>query len=87
MATALAGREELKLVAAPPSFRRGELNMEIDTLSERSEEEGEEKERKPQRSRRPSGRKRSMSRYSRQDFGFLISILYYKLSNLFCFVC
>ena len=38
--------------------------MDIDTLSERSEEEGDrEQERQPrQRSRRPSGRKRSMSR-------------------------
>ena len=38
--------------------------MDIDTLSERSEEEGDrEEERQPrQRSRRPSGRKRSMSR-------------------------
>ena len=53
-----------KLVSKP-GFKRGELNMEIDTLSERSEEEEEEagRQRKPQRSRRPSGRKRSMSRY------------------------
>ncbi len=53
-----------KLVSKP-GFKRGELNMEIDTLSERSEEEEEEAGRKskPQRSRRPSGRKRSMSRY------------------------
>ena len=38
--------------------------MDIDTLSEWSEEEGDrEEERQPrQRSRRPSGRKRSMSR-------------------------
>jgi len=44
-------------------YRRDELNMEIDTLSERSEEEGDREEQKPrQRSRRPSGRKRSMSR-------------------------
>jgi len=47
----------------PLGYERGELNMEIDTLSERSEEEGEFEEQKPrQRSRRPSGRKRSMSR-------------------------
>ena len=47
----------------PLGFRREELNMDIDTLSERSEEEGEKEEQKPrQRSRRPSGRKRSMSR-------------------------
>ena len=47
----------------PMGFQRAELNMEIDTLSERSEEEGEREEQKPrQRSRRPSGRKRSMSR-------------------------
>jgi len=47
----------------PTEFRREQLNMEIDTLSERSEEEGEREEQKPrQRSRRPSGRKRSMSR-------------------------
>ena len=53
-----------KLVSKP-GFKRGELNMDIDTLSERSEEEEEEAGRKskPQRSRRPSGRKRSMSRY------------------------
>ena len=47
----------------PMGFQREELNMDIDTLSERSEEEGEREEQKPrQRSRRPSGRKRSMSR-------------------------
>ena len=47
----------------PLGYERGELNMEIDTLSERSEEEGEFEEQKPrQRSRRPSGRKRSMTR-------------------------
>ena len=44
-------------------FKRGELNMDIDTLSERSEEESDREQRQPkQRSRRPSGRKRSMSR-------------------------
>ena len=37
--------------------------MEIDTLSERSEEEdGEERQRRPQRGRRLSGKKRSISR-------------------------
>jgi len=47
----------------PMGFQRDKLNMEIDTLSERSEEEGDREEQKPrQRSRRPSGRKRSMSR-------------------------
>ena len=47
----------------PMGYQRAELNMEIDTLSERSEEEGDSEEQKPkQRSRRPSGRKRSMSR-------------------------
>ena len=45
------------------SFKRGELNMDIDTLSERSEEESDREQRQPkQRSRRQSGRKRSMSR-------------------------
>ena len=45
------------------SFKRGELNMDIDTLSERSEEENDREQRQPkQRSRRQSGRKRSMSR-------------------------
>ena len=44
-------------------FKRGELNMDIDTLSERSEDESDREQRQPkQRSRRPSGRKRSMSR-------------------------
>jgi len=47
----------------PMGFQREELNMEIDTLSERSEEESDKEEQKPrQRSRKPSGRKRSMSR-------------------------
>ena len=45
------------------SVRRAELNMDIDTLSERSEDESEREQKQPkQRSRRPSGRKRSMSR-------------------------
>ena len=45
------------------SYKRAELNMDIDTLSEMSEEDSEKEQRKPrQRSRRPSGRKRSMSR-------------------------
>ena len=47
------------------SYKRSELNMDIDTLSERSEEEGEretERQAPRQRSRRHSGRKRSMSR-------------------------
>lgn len=45
-------------------FQRPEMNMEIDTLSERSEEEGEREEvaRPKVRSRRISGRKRSESR-------------------------
>ena len=45
------------------SYKRAELNMDIDTLSEMSEEDSEKEQRNPrQRSRRPSGRKRSMSR-------------------------
>ena len=47
----------------PLGFNRGELNMEIDTLSERSEEEEDREEQKPrQKTCRASGRKRSMSR-------------------------
>lgn len=48
----------------PRGFQRPEMNMEIDTLSERSEEESEKEEasRPRVRSRRPSGKKRSMSR-------------------------
>ena len=39
------------------SYKRAELNMDIDTLSERSEEESDREQRQPrQRSRRPSGR-------------------------------
>ena len=45
------------------SYKRAELNMDIDTLSEMSEEDSEKEQRNPrQRSRSPSGRKRSMSR-------------------------
>jgi len=58
--------DAMKTLNDPPQkFQRGELNMEIDTLSERSEEDTdkEEQNQKPkQRSRRSSGRKRSMSR-------------------------
>jgi len=44
-------------------FRRPEMNMEIDTLSERSEEEGEREEKaRPRVRRMSSGRKRSESR-------------------------
>ena len=43
--------------------RRAPVNMDIDTLSERSEEEGEAgEEREPRRQRRQSGRRRSRSR-------------------------
>ena len=45
------------------SSQRSELNMDIDTLSERSEEEADtEAERRAPRQRRVSGRKRSESR-------------------------
>ena len=53
----------MSLMNTESSSRRAELNMDIDTLSERSEDETEKVERQPvQRSRRTSGRKRSMSR-------------------------
>ena len=43
--------------------RRAPVNMDIDTLSERSEEEGEAgEEREPRRQRKQSGRRRSRSR-------------------------
>ena len=77
----------------PTEFRREQLNMEIDTLSERSEEEGEREEQKPrQRSRRPSGRKRSMSRDRnvaklRYVLGF-ITIMLHKFWNIrYCWRC
>jgi len=46
----------------PTRVQRPEMNMEIDTLSERSEEEGEREEPRPRVRRMSSGRKRSMSR-------------------------
>ena len=53
----------MNLMNHESSYKRGELNMDIDTLSEMSEEDSEKEQRNPrQRSRRPSGRKRSMSR-------------------------
>ena len=54
----------MSLMNTESSTRRAELNMDIDTLSERSEDETEkEKTRQPKsRSRRPSGRVRSRSR-------------------------
>ena len=64
LAAAISAKEAAEVRV--PAFRRGELNMEIDTLSERSEEEdggGEgEKQRRPLRGRRLSGKKRSLSR-------------------------
>jgi hypothetical protein len=62
LAAAISAKEAAE--AGQPSFRRGELNMEIDTLSERSEEEEEQeqRQRRPQRGRRLSGKKRSVSR-------------------------
>jgi len=61
LASALGDRQEVQLVTVP-QYRRSELNMDIDTLSERSEEEDEERQRRPQQPRRQSARKRSMSR-------------------------
>ena len=54
----------MSLMNTESSSRRAELNMDIDTLSERSEDETEADERRQPRtrSRRPSGRVRSMSR-------------------------
>lgn len=54
----------MNLMNTESSTRRAELNMDIDTLSERSEDETEKLETKQpkSRSRRPSGRVRSMSR-------------------------
>ena len=55
----------MSLMNSESSTRRAELNMDIDTLSERSEDESEKTEeaRQPRtRSRRPSGRVRSISR-------------------------
>jgi len=62
LAAAISAKEAAEV--RTPAFRRAELNMEIDTLSERSEEEdgGEERQRRPQRGRRLSGKKRSLSR-------------------------
>ena len=54
----------MSLMNTESSSRRAELNMDIDTLSERSEDETEKEETKQprSRSRRPSGRVRSISR-------------------------
>merc|ERR1719264_2414986 len=52
----------MKVSGPAKVVRRPEMNMEIDTLSERSEEEGEREESRPRVRRMSSGRKRSMSR-------------------------
>jgi hypothetical protein len=63
--------------------------MEIDTLSERSEEEdGEERQRRPQRGRRLSGKKRSISRshmYSTLKDDILKEVLFFISNNDFLY--
>ena len=63
LAAAITAKEAAEVVRTPAT-RRADLNMEIDTLSERSEEEdqAEERQRRPQRGRKLSGKKRSISR-------------------------
>ena len=58
--------------------------MDIDTVSERSEDEREEKrEDRPKRQRRQSGRTRSMSRYEVLHSQYAVKIIHYKLLIFF----